>query len=535
MPWVRNAHQDIDADGRPIACADYVYVAESEQPDGHEAVVELTRHVRALAPSSEVSRCRAIDATGELAGIGDVPIADKSIPRDGLPSPAEVAWNRACSRAVLSAVAAKTDTEHLVAAREVIRRAARVVRRASDRWVRGKSVDKKLLAEMTELNGSARSLKPAPIPAEATGPLEDGDLPAMDPVSFVGEMVAGNLLIRLFQQENVAPFIDQLLEQVDKFSSPEYWHLLTERPVDDAADLKRALLDLQVVVAERTGGGKAAGLALDAASRNGFAATAKAARELSQRRSDRMTARLHEHLANAGFDSTVTWPEGIRASGDGPIALIESESVFSWAALLEKIVPVCRTALGDQSGFTIVPVREGKVVASHAVKVYSSVYPTEDLRTATDLPLPVLDEHLGDAFRQGLQAAQEASGIVAALRTQGAHDVETDALERVVGRAQEAQRSITAMVTAKPGETLEAVRDCLLSLARRVDEEMDAMDRQNPLHATVAASFLAGLRGIPDDLFDQCMRAVALCAEYDVNPQESWNVLEAALESAEDH
>jgi hypothetical protein len=355
----------------------------------------------------------------------------------------------------------------------------------------------------------------------------------MDPVNFVGEMIAGNLMVRLFQQDNVAPFIDQIVNQVDEFLSPEYWRLLTEQPIDDAADLKQALLDLQAVVVERAGGGKAAALALDAAARHGFVAAAKAAREISQQRYVRLTKRVREHLANAGQSATVAWPEDIRASGDGPVILVELESMFVWATQLEEIVALCRPAVGDQVGFTVAPVRSGRVVGSFAVKVSSGIYPTEDLRASPELPLPLLDESLGDTFREGMGAVVATSAIVATLRPDGVHDAETRALEAVTGRAQNAQQSIATMVTERPCETLDEVQDCLLSLAGLVDGEIDARNRQAPRRDTVAASILTGLRGTPDGLFGQCMAVAALCAEHGVDPQESWKLLESALESVD--
>ncbi len=86
QPWLRDARLDIDDAGQPIAAAEYVYVAEAHQPKAHDAVVELARYLAALAPAAAVAVCRAVDATGDTAGLGDVPLADKTIDRVNLPT-----------------------------------------------------------------------------------------------------------------------------------------------------------------------------------------------------------------------------------------------------------------------------------------------------------------------------------------------------------------------------------------------------------------------------------------------------------------
>jgi hypothetical protein len=80
-----------------MARAEYAYVAESSQPDAHGAVVEQARYLAALAPEADIAVCRAIDATGDVAGLG-VSLADKAIDRDNLPSQTEIACYRARER-----------------------------------------------------------------------------------------------------------------------------------------------------------------------------------------------------------------------------------------------------------------------------------------------------------------------------------------------------------------------------------------------------------------------------------------------------
>jgi hypothetical protein len=265
QPWVRDARLDSDDAGRATAQADYAYVAESSQPDAHDAVVELARYLAAFAPAAEVAVCRAVDATGSAAGFGDMVLADKAIDRRYLPSQAVIAWNRARGRAAIAAVAAPSETDYVRAAREIVVQSARLVRRAGDTWTQESTPANQLVADAIALAEAANKLAPPPIAIETVGPLEEGELPLSDPASFVGTMIPNNLFLNLFQGNPVAPLIPQIVAKVDELAEADRWRLLQEPPRKDVAALKEALVDLHAVVAERAAGDRATLIALRAA------------------------------------------------------------------------------------------------------------------------------------------------------------------------------------------------------------------------------------------------------------------------------
>jgi hypothetical protein len=156
-PWVRMARLVTDDDGRSIAEAQYVYVAESHQPNVHDAVVELARYLAAFAPAAEVAACRAVDALGDTAQRAGNPVADKAIDRRNLPSPAEIAWNRARTRAALAAVAAPTKTAYSVSAREIVMQAAQLMRGVAEVWCSASRRMSSWSAMASRLTGRPRS------------------------------------------------------------------------------------------------------------------------------------------------------------------------------------------------------------------------------------------------------------------------------------------------------------------------------------------------------------------------------------------
>ncbi len=344
QPWVRDARVGLSDDGRVKAQAEYAYVAESAQPDAHGAVVELARYLAALAPEADTAVCRAIDATGETAGFG-VPLADKAIDRDNLPSQIAIAWNRARIRAATAAVALSTETAYLLAARDVVIRSTRLVRRAGDAWARGKSPTRQLIEDATSLAAAANMLAPAPIAIETVEPLDEGEVPPLsDAASVIGTMIATNLFPNLFNGASVAPLIPQIVEQTDKLAEPEYWHLLDESPLAELSTLRQTLLDLRAVVAEQT-----RSVALRASGGNRLVMAANVARDRASRRMQAIGEQLERMLGDASLSARVLHCERATDLSRWPsedfVVLVELPTIYDWHPNLESIVNICKPPL----------------------------------------------------------------------------------------------------------------------------------------------------------------------------------------------
>lgn len=530
-PWVRNTRVATTSDGRPAAFADYAFVAESVQPDPHGAVVELARYLFALAPAAEVAVCRAIDARGELAGFGDFAIADKAIERRYLPSAAEVAWNRARGRAATAAVAAASKTDYVRAASEIIVDAERLVRHAGDCWVREKRPSKQLAAAVVALAEAGNRLPPPPIVVDSVdGP---GDDSISDPVGFLGTMIANNLVPNLLGGERVAPLIPQLIEQVDKVATAEYWRLLGEPPLGELDRLRDVLVDLHAAVAEVARGERTARVALRAASKGGVTAAARAGRQRAEMRMEATASQVERELSRIGFTATVRRragePQSHRWPSDDFLVLVEVPTIFTWQQSVEGLADLCRPLLEDRVGFLIAPVRNGRVVASFGVKVVSTVFPAaEEVREWPELPL--LDERLGELLRKGFAGVDEASSITASLTSDVLHDEEAAALEAAFARAREALEELDALISANRDQLLLEVEATLVDAFRDVEGELGAVADGNPVVRSVAATMIDSINGSPDDDFIARIVTAAACAEWDVDADGAWDRVREALE-----
>src|SRR3546814_19563351 len=77
-----------------IVRCDLWYVAGSVQKNPRGAVVSLCERILALCPSADIAASNAITASGELAGLAQLPLATKRLPRANLPPPSVTQWNR---------------------------------------------------------------------------------------------------------------------------------------------------------------------------------------------------------------------------------------------------------------------------------------------------------------------------------------------------------------------------------------------------------------------------------------------------------
>ena len=531
-PWVRGAELVSDHDGRTTVRADYAYVAESAQPEPHNAVVELCHYLAALAPAADIVVCRAIDATGGTAGFAGVPIADKQIERRNLPSPATVARNRARSRAAAAAVAGLTETEYLLAVREIIIRSRHLIHDAGNAWVCGMPPAPQLGEQAVALAGAVRSLSPPPVATEVTGPLDKGELRFYSPIGFVGTMIANNLFPRLFDGEAVAPLIQQIADEADKVARLERWHLLENPPDSELRALRQDLLDLHAVTAERACGDQVAPAALAAAGQGGLSASADAARLRADARMQMVTGQLEEVLTRAGSSARVLRRPGEPDSGQWPdddfLILVDVPTIYHWPNEIERLADLCRPLLSDRTGFLMAPVREGKIIASSGVKVVIDIFPDKSVGDWSGLPL--LEENLSDAFRDGLAGLCEASGVVTSARRAELHNAEVAALQGGFRRARQALQHVRDLASERDDRLLTEVHSTLAELIQRVEDEAADLADGRPVHRGVAASVLTGLHGDSNEVSVALFVIMGACIEWDAAPAGAWDRAEQVLE-----
>ncbi len=525
-PWVRNARVGESADGELAVFADYAAVAESVQPDAHEAVVELARSLLALVPQAEVAICRAVDARGTLAGFGGFVLADKAIPRGNMQS-AEVAWNRARGRAAIAALSAVSDTEYLVDARGIVIDTEAFVRRLSDVWVRGQRATSQLHNAAIALQTRVDELQPRPVVIDRIEDADQGE--SSDPVSYLGTMVASNLYPALMKGEHVTPRVAKLIEQVDRVSEADYWRLLGDPPLESLRSLRGVLVALYAVAAET--GSRTAPKALQEAGKRGLAPAARVARRRANARMRATAAEVEKNLAETGFGGTVYLrpgaSEGFQWPADEVLVVVEVPNMVVWMQSLEDLAARCRQVLADRASFWMAPLQGDRVVRSRLVKLTGHILPAgEDL---SGWQVSALDECLGDLVRRVLEGLTEASSIMSIVRDQELHVEELDALEGALSRASNARSELEELAADTADQLLIEVVATVRDEAETVLAEAEAATTGAPVAQSLASAMLDGLDGQDSDRFRTRIALAAACVEWDVNPDGAWDRFSTAF------
>jgi hypothetical protein len=222
-------------------------------------------------------------------------------------------------------------------------------------------------------------------------------------------------------------------------------------------------------------------------------------------------------LRRSGNPDSGQWPN------EDFLILVNVQTIPNWIDSLGKLADLCRPLLIDR-GFLMAPVRGGRVVASFARKVLTDTFPDDSIRNWPDLPL--LDERLTDAIRRGTEGILEASGVAASIRRAELHEAEAAALAAGQTRANEALGFVGALVAENDDHLLAEIHSVLTEMIRCLEHEIAAMRSGRADGHSLAASYLAGLRGESSDTFAAQIVTVIACAEWDVSPTGAWGRVE---------
>jgi hypothetical protein len=282
-----------------------------------------------------------------------------------------------------------------------------------------------------------------------------------------------------------------------------------ERGADHAFEV-----DLHAALSERANGNRETTNALTRAGRKGLSAAGQLARERDGLRIQRVADNLEATLAGAGFPARVVRrpgkPDSAAWPNDDVLVLVEVPTIRHWQENLETLLDICRPALRDRIGFE------------------QSEYPSEEVFTWPDLPLPLLDERLEETVRDALGGLIEASGILASLRRDELHNEETVALEQAVTRTRAAIDEIAGLADQRDDELLAEVYDMLVEFGRRFDDEADALTRGEHVDRSLAASQIGALNGVHDEVFLAQAGITVASIEWDVSPADALERLEQA-------
>jgi len=169
IAWAGPVTIDDDDDGVTVRC-DFWYVAGSAQNNPHDAVVNLCELIMALCPTADFAASNAITASGELAGLAELPLATKRISRENLPPQAVPLWNKRWMDLIARRVAAPSYSDYLERGVTILDTLVPALEKIFDAHLRGKDVLGHLADKLNSLKTDSEALTPPAVsPLEALG------------------------------------------------------------------------------------------------------------------------------------------------------------------------------------------------------------------------------------------------------------------------------------------------------------------------------------------------------------------------------
>lgn len=247
------ATEDSD-DGVMVRC-DLWYVAGSVQENPHDAVVSLCELILALCPSADIAVSNAITASGELAGLAQLPLATKRIPRENLPPPSVPQWNRRWGDLISRHVAAPSYSDYLARGVAILEVLVPTLEKIFDAHFRGKDALGSLADRLNSLNADTEALTPPAVSSlEASGAGSGEANSAVTKFQNLLHSASVNLIKRFAilpdQAGAYIAWLSDLIADVDTAIAEEPWQLIASTPPPMLTRLKTLLETLRVLAGE---------------------------------------------------------------------------------------------------------------------------------------------------------------------------------------------------------------------------------------------------------------------------------------------
>jgi hypothetical protein len=508
-PWTLRPVLRDEPEGFAVV-SDVRYVDPIVQGEPNDIIVTHCGHLIAAAPFADLVVSTLVGWDGRPAGLANFPAAAKRIPRDNLPSPVSVAWNRAILRAVQRRHASATESGRANALSVAIGELNDLLSDAAELQCRGAAAGKQ-----AELMIAVRTLFNSFIDAGGT---DLGGRSARDPgagdmndelhsfvtsvTDLVRELGAGDIERPLIKAADVA----RLKATAEKIRGAADWRWL-EHPPHEALDRLSCLLDDLDVVLGLAHGDRDAwrGLRLHAQrssrSNRTLPRFATDARRIAAERFERIATAIRDALAADGRAAQVVTrpadPDALAWPRVEYLALVTVDSLATFMADVEVLTATCRAAASGHPIY-IVPIREGMVVGMLAGLASSvdegsigSVFPSGFItdtsfdRWIPHLPLPLLQERASAAFHEVTATAIQLSSVMANA-DRPPNEEEMAYAQGLVDRMRARAAELGALRDAEPDEDLMITSEYVIDLLQRLQLELDGIDNGESIAAETA-------------------------------------------------
>lgn len=431
VPWITAPRlMEIEGEdgGREAAVeANVRVIADAVQTDLHGDVVRLCELMLVAAPEARRALSDTILPDGSSLKVAGHSLNSKRIPRESLPSPARVAWNRAQARAVDRLVGAHQETGRTASLAQLIEELSQRLDEAANLYLRVEKPKErwKLLINIT---GMLRDFVPPPRVNEVMShSLDPGSYSGSDHMhNFAADLQTLVLELADSNDENVkasAMRVVDLIDTAEKLSDPTLWRMISSPPIQAMSDLSSRLRDIRAVyghIANDPDRRRRWGAHFSKTSRRHSALSMAASQSRIQADADLAASqKKYEHaFADAGLtvrvharapekDAGYAWPHAYFAG------LVVIDSIGGWMGDLDRFNAVCET-LTDEPRMSCAPLIRNQIPPIAMVRIGKVLLPDLNFagEWAAHLPWPVVDTPLLNRVTDTLADISAVSAMI---------------------------------------------------------------------------------------------------------------------------
>ena len=386
--WAGTVSTENAADGMIVRC-DLWYVAGSVQRNPHDAVVSLCELILALCPLADIAMSNAITASGELAGLAELPLATKRIPRDNLPPPSIPQWNRRWGNLISRRVAAPSYSDYLARGAAILEALVPTLEKIFDKHLRGKNAPSSLFEKLNILNAETEALTPPAISSlEASGAGSGGANTSVTKFQNLLHSASVNLIKRFAKLPEQAgayiAWLSDLIADVDTAISDEPWQLVSDCSPPALARLKVLLETLRLLAGEAHERRESPAVTWAARGKRAPAGNALrfvslSAKAAGVKRLARRKAEIERSTKGAGIEAV--FHLRINAKGILPwppadvLALLPSSDVAGAVIALDQQTDLLRSLVDSSVHLTMIPFIDGVAFPALAKSGHQTLLP----------------------------------------------------------------------------------------------------------------------------------------------------------------
>jgi hypothetical protein len=537
-PWV--AEPVIEPEGihgRTVR-ANWFHVAEAYQSDPHQTMCDICETLLALSPHSDAAACDTVNALGQIITIGNdfVPFS-KNMPRQNIPAKTRVAWNVAFRQIMLARSAADSLTVYVQHIAPLVVRTEKVLRSYSEKWSKGKGISNaaELAAEVNEILAAVNALAfAAPEQPSDVMTAQSKSSTADDTLGALLTSTLGNLLVRLGGihgkegAKAAAVLAGSLAAEAEQHRQSSIWRVSSSPPLKELAAMAEKLNDISCILHEMAHEDQAAirgilNFARKATPGKAVRAAARHCRSLAHRRFLERLGGLEQTLSDRGWKAkcfarpiderdSVHWPASEVA------VLVEIASVEGFAHYAADALAAAQEFLGVDWRFRIVPVMNGRVLASLALlPSLQMLLPDQEFpRTwGAHINIPFLVAETEGKFEAAFVACMQLSGIIACRNLDRLHPVEEEVVSKVIKSFKDNRSKVVAVADSTGSEYFTMAVHYLDGIWNHTVAEFEALKAGKRVETPLCVEVLAALTGQENERTRQlaALRLLLLQAE----------------------